>query len=304
MKWFILLLTLSLSCSSNAQDTLKIASFNIQIFGKTKSAKPEVMDTIVSIISNYDFIAIQEVKDKSGITIPRLLNALNLSGNGNYKTLLSERTGKQSDDESSQEQYLYVYDSTKIIAYDSLTINYSFINTDKSLNLSTGVYNDKLDHFQREPYIAYFSTLDSSFKFSILNIHTRPEAAFEEVDALLGIGVEMNNFYRYITASTGSLDSDSHGFLKNIIMLGDYNADCSYVSDSELDILKAKYPSLHWLIPEDIETNISPNSKCTYDRMVVTKDMIGHLTGKFGVDRSFTTKEVSDHYPIWYQFKY
>ena len=87
-------------------------------------------------------------------------------------------------------------------------------------------------------------------------------------------------------------------------MLGDYNADCNYVSDSQLDALKNKYPNLQWLIPEDTETNVSEGSICTYDRIVVTKDMSDHLTNKFGVDHSFTSRTVSDHYPIWYQFKY
>ena len=131
------------------------------------------------------------------------------------------------------------------------------------------------------------------------SIHTRIEAAYEEVDALLHIGAEMNNFYKFIAFNNNS--SFSQNFHENIIMLGDYNADCNYFSD--LDLLKNKYTTLQWLMPEDTETNPSKNSVCTYDRIVVTKDINEHLTNKFGVDHSFTSKKVSDHYPIWYLFK-
>jgi len=305
MKTAILfLMFIIIPLSNNAQNSIKLASFNIQIFGVTKSAKPEIMDTIVSVISNYDIIAIQEVKDKTGVTVPRLLTALNASGNGKYKFFLSERTGKQSDDVFSQEQYLILYDSTKIVAYDSVTIDYSFINTHSSLKMISSVYNDKQDHFQREPSIAFFSTVDSSFKFTVLNIHTKPQEAFEEVDALLRIGNEMNSFYKYILTSNGFEPSGNQNFLKNIIMLGDYNADCSYLSESEIISLKEKYSLLYWLIPEDVKTNLATSLNCTYDRIVITKDMIGHITGNYGVDRSFSSSEVSDHYPIWYEFTY
>ncbi len=57
-------------------------------------------------------------------------------------------------------------------------------------------------------------------------------------------------------------------------------------------------------IVHDTETNVSEGTVCTYNRIVVTKNMGKHLTNKFGVEHTFSSKKVSDHYPIWYQFKY
>ncbi len=302
MKKLILFLLL-LSSVLYAQDTLTIASFNIQIFGKTKSSKPDIMDTLSTIIKKYDLVAIQEIKDASGVTVPRLLNYLNSNSGNTYKVLLSERTGKQPDDQDSQEQYLYVYNSTKIHPIDTVFIEYTIANYPDKMILPASVYNDDQDNFQREPYIAFFQVRNSPFRFTLANIHTRPESAYEEIDALLAIGNELNEYYRFIDTQNTSQDPDL-AFLKNVIMLGDYNADCSYLSDSEIHELKDKYTSLHWLIPEDTKTNFSPNSDCTYDRIVITKDMIGHITGEFGVDKSFYSKSVSDHYPIWYKFIY
>ena len=38
---------------------IKIATFNIQIFGKTKAGKPDIMAELASIIRKYDIVAIQ-----------------------------------------------------------------------------------------------------------------------------------------------------------------------------------------------------------------------------------------------------
>ena len=43
--------------------------FNIQVFGPSKASKPEVMEVLASIISQFDIVAIQEIRDKSGKVI-------------------------------------------------------------------------------------------------------------------------------------------------------------------------------------------------------------------------------------------
>lgn len=50
-------------------DSVKIASFNIQIFGQTKAGKPEVMDILAQIIRRYDIVAIQEIRDAAETAI-------------------------------------------------------------------------------------------------------------------------------------------------------------------------------------------------------------------------------------------
>jgi exonuclease III len=58
--------------------SIKIGSWNIQSFGKTKMSRPEVVEYIVKVLSNYDIALIQELKDNSEYDIMReLLNELN-----------------------------------------------------------------------------------------------------------------------------------------------------------------------------------------------------------------------------------
>ncbi|MDA3788831.1 MAG: hypothetical protein PF503_10105 [Desulfobacula sp.] len=56
-----------------SDNTIKIASFNIQVFGRSKASKPEVMEVLSSIISQFDIVAIQGIRDKSGTAIKDFL---------------------------------------------------------------------------------------------------------------------------------------------------------------------------------------------------------------------------------------
>ena len=52
------------------RDCIKVASFNIQIFGQSKINKPDVMDMLSRIIKRYDVVAIQEVRSKEQNVMP------------------------------------------------------------------------------------------------------------------------------------------------------------------------------------------------------------------------------------------
>ncbi len=72
----LIFLLSSFSCSTALDDvpqdkpqnvptpgTIKIASFNIQIFGQSKSSKQEVMDILVQIIRDFDIGLIFHIRD-------------------------------------------------------------------------------------------------------------------------------------------------------------------------------------------------------------------------------------------------
>ncbi len=87
-------------------DTIKIASFNIQVFGQSKSSKQEVMDILVQIIRNFDIVAIQEIRDAAGTAIITLKNQVNVDGSS-YDVVVGPRVGRTS----SKEQYAFTYDT-------------------------------------------------------------------------------------------------------------------------------------------------------------------------------------------------
>ncbi len=51
--------------------TIKIATFNIQIFGKTKANKPNILSQLADIVRQFDLVAVQEIKDKTNSTPPK-----------------------------------------------------------------------------------------------------------------------------------------------------------------------------------------------------------------------------------------
>lgn len=54
--------------------------------------------------------------------------------------------------------------------------------------------------------------------------------------------------------------------LQDIVLLGDFNTDCSYVSGSDWDKIRLfTDDSFHWLIDNEADTTVS-HTHCAYDR--------------------------------------
>ena len=254
-----------------AAPTIKIATFNVQVFGRTKAFKPDVMSRLIATIHKYDVVALQELKDASGEAPRLLLAALNRDAARSYAMLLSHRSGLEPDDARSQEQYAILYDTQVIEAL-----------------AGERLFDDSArDLFQREPYLARLRTRAGSFSFVLMNIHTRPERAVAEIAALHDV---------FDWAKLAFPDEE------NFIALGDYNAACRYATPAELDSLSIRRPDYFWIVPDDSDSNVSPASACAYDRIVVTAATSRAFTGRWGVDRAFNDKLVSDHWPVWAEF--
>jgi hypothetical protein len=57
----------------STDDTITIAAFNIQILGKSKREKTEVMDVLARTVREFDVVLVQEIRDASetrGADIP------------------------------------------------------------------------------------------------------------------------------------------------------------------------------------------------------------------------------------------
>lgn len=144
-------------------NTVKLAAFNIQIFGITKAEKPEVMELLSKTIRNFDIVAVQEIRDASQTALPALRNAVNDMAGPKYDFVVSERLGRTN----SKEQYAYLY-NTQTLQHvgDSYT------------------YPDSNDLFQREPYVAEFKAKNGNFDFVLITIHTDPDTATQEINDL------------------------------------------------------------------------------------------------------------------------
>ena len=165
--------------------TIKLASFNIQIFGKSKREKTDVMQALTDIVSQYDIIAIQEVRDSTEETVPYFVERLNQASGKAYASVTGQRVGRSS----SKEQYAFIYDTSKI-----------------SYTGGSYTWKDTLDIFEREPFIAQFKA--GNFDFVLANIHTKPADAKAEIMALEQVLKDADEYF--------TDDND-------VIVLGDYN---------------------------------------------------------------------------------
>lgn len=253
-----------------APQTIKIASFNIQMLGQSKLRDAEVMRTLASIVRQFDLVAIQEVRSSSDSILPNFLSFIN-DDTYTYDYLISGRLGRSS----SKEQYAFVYN----------------FKTVSIIPGNTYVVDDPEDVFEREPYVAYFRS--GGFDFKAVNVHLKPEHVSQELSGLSNVIDSLFDSYPE----------------KDILVLGDMNADGAYFNE---DGLVSALPEWTQLIGNNEDTTVAASSN-TYDRIMARAATVNsEYTGNAGVyrwdaefgvtDRDFI-KKVSDHYPVFAEFR-
>ncbi|WP_445475307.1 exonuclease/endonuclease/phosphatase family protein [Methanococcoides methylutens] len=251
--------------SAYEDEDLRIGAFNIQVFGVTKASKPDVMMVLADVVRTYDIIAIQEIRDSSQTALPALVDLVNSDGS-QYDYVVSERLGRTS----SKEQYAYIYDTTTV----------SLAGTPETYPEPEGT-----DPFHRQPYISSFRALDGDYDVVLMVIHTDPDEATEEINAL-------DDVLEY-----AQLSYPDEG---DFVLMGDFNADGSYFDEDSSSDLDDHF----WLIDDSLDTT-TKSTDYTYDRIVLTdtSDLVGDH-GVFRYDLEYGLSEemtvaVSDHYPVY-----
>ena len=251
-------------------DRIRIATFNIQIFGQSKIGKPDVVEILAQIVRRYDLVAIQEIRTKKDTLLPTFINKVNEAG-GNYDFLIGPRIGRTI----STEQYAYIYDASRI-EYDPSSI---------------GTMSDPNDLLHREPYVVRFRAKtpnpEDGFTFWLVNIHTDPDEVPEEIDALADAFQAMQ---------TARADED------DVILLGDLNAD-----ERKFGRL-GRIPGMSWVVMGNVMTNARKNH--AYDNILFERGATSEYLGNWGVLDMETiyglsreqTLKVSDHLPVWADF--
>lgn len=254
---------------TSPNNTVKLAAFNLQIFGTSKADKPEVMEVLSKTIRNFDIVAVQEIRDASQTALPALKNAVNDMAGPKYDFLMSERLGRTT----SKEQYAYFYNTQTI---QQIVDPYT--------------YPDPNDLFQREPYVAEFKAMNGNFDFVLITIHTDPDTATQEINDLPAVVENAKGRYQ------GEGD---------FIILGDLNADCNYFNENSQSPLR----SYLWVINNSIDTTTKSTACTYDRIIVTSqaKDDFTGNSGVFRFDEAYNltydmTISVSDHYPVYAEF--
>jgi hypothetical protein len=306
----ILVLAIALGTYASA---VRIGSFNLHQYGSKKAAKPELTEIVAKIISDFDLGIIQEITDVS-LKAPYVLHeALNkISSDNPYTMTLSPRVGRSA----TKEQYIFFNRE----ATSGVQIVDSY------------VYEDPQDLFERPPFIGTFKVTKpgkSGVKlFSIMDVHLRPDAAYKE---LLDMRHVIEDFItrnpQYFDQSSRSFDDaleqnvvdatpDHKPSLKTnhpILIVGDFNADCSYISPKRQELLRTiNFVDFTWVINNQVKTNT--RQTCTYDRIFINGDNFvnaivpeSNTTVNFQEQFGMTLDEaldISDHIPVKFDIEW
>src|SRR3989339_360716 len=172
---------------------------------------------------------------------------------------------------------LNVFGESKAGNNDLMTLykeQYGVIFRDDINLVSFKDYNpDFLNRWERPPVRLDFKIDDS--ELIIYNIHVKPDDVSKEL-----------GYLEDIVEDSG-----------NVIILGDFNADCSYYNEKNKNV----FNSMSWVIKDYQDTAVS-KSRCAYDRIVLN-DNSYKFYKKSGVDYTQITENVSDHYIVWVEMK-
>ncbi|XP_004373260.1 deoxyribonuclease-1 [Trichechus manatus latirostris] len=256
--------------------SLRIAAFNIQSFGETKMSNATISQYIVQILSRYDIALVQEVRDSHLTAVGKLLDDLNQKAPDTFHFVVSEPLGRNS----YKERYLFLYRP------DQVSVLGSYYYED-------GCEPCGNDTFAREPAIVSFSSPFAQVReFAVIPLHAAPLDAVAEIDALYDVYLDVRKKWG----------------MEDIMLLGDFNAGCSYVSPSDWASIRLRMsPAFHWLIPDTADTTVK-STHCPYDRIVVAgtslqdaivpnSAMPFDFQAAYGLSNKMA-EAISDHYPV------
>lgn len=258
-------------------ETIRIASFNLQILGDTKLGRTTTVQTLAAIINQFDLVALQEVGSSNSTT-----------SSENSRRILDHFL-LELNAQAGQNSYSYLYGNQYAILYRNkiLTPNFSQVHPDS-------------ENFAYPPLLAGFRVLSGNFDFVLATIHTRPANAVEELASLAGL-VE--------TLAAAFNEPD-------IIMLGDFNADGSYYNEGSSEALAGFHQTIT-VIPNSADTSVAPGDNSYDRIQLspaMQSDWTGRW-GIFRFEEHFdashilqlegaettagTIAALSDHYPVW-----
>ena len=262
-----------------SQETIRIATFNIEALGKEKAGDPAIMPIVAQIISQFDVVAIQEVRGGDAQPIQTLVELMRASG-AYYAATVSEPIGRAPQAES----YAFMWDATRI----------QFIEG------SAYLVQDQADRMHREPMVASFESRVGladgrrPFRFTLINAHTSPtevetSAIANEMNVLDDVFVRVRQ-YDYQT--TGEEDC---------IMLGDLNVDTKGLREL------GQIPNIVSIAGDSLTNTLRTE---TLDHILLDQTLTREYTGRFGLidfqrDLGLSQEkalQISDHLPLWAEF--
>lgn len=255
--------------SDQGKSTVRVAAWNIRIFSDNSRDDHE-LQLIANVLIDYDFVAIVELRDEE--VLKRTESVLKLMGR-DYDYLLSRPVG-----EKVKERYAFMFDQRLVHVLENGM-----------------VFPDPNDAFLREPYFASFRA--GKFDFTAITAHV---IWGDSVHPRQYEVRELANVYQAVQAMNGAE--------QDVILLGDFNRNPDDVSAYQPLM---SIPMMAHLFNAPQKSHIRDTS--LYDNIFFQTTYVTEYTGNSGIDRFDETDfgnddkaaslAVSDHRPVWAEFR-
>lgn len=247
---------------------IRIASFNLHLYGTQKAESPFVAEVLTKILRQYDLVAIQEIATKKRDLLPLLVQQLNRSDR-RFDYVLGPLVGRPEN----PEQFAFLFDTETL-------------ETDRTQLYSV---DDPENLITREPLVGWFRCKghppEVAFTFTAVNLHLDEDRLDDEVRVL-------PELVRSIQRDGRSED--------DILLLGDFGA-----SDQQLQTLR-NHGMIFGIEGIPTTTRGSAMVDNIVFPAKATDEFTGQ-SGVFDFLRRFNfsideATQISDHLPVWAEF--
>ena len=256
-----------LAAQPESSGTIRVAAFNIQVFGAKKAQHAAVMTVISRIVRQFDVTAVQEVRDESGRAADALLERLNRGSGAPWAMIVGPRLGRSE----SKEQYVIYYRPSVVAFVDSFTVA-------------------NRGRFERPPLVARF--MAGAFDFRLVVAHIKPGDAAREMAALARVALAVADSNERDVILLGDFNADCGYFnerdethplrARRFHWIIENDARTAVRSGCTYDRIV--------LFPETFGHEYVPNSGRVF-----------RYDSVFGIRRRLV-RAVSDHFPVFAEF--
>ena len=282
---------------------LLIATWNIRAYGNfTRKWMSDEKDSprrdlhsifcIAEILSRFDVIAVQEVKGN----LRALRDTLKLLGD-NWSMILTDTNGSDS---GNDERMAYLFDTRRVqlsgLAGEIVVPNEWVNDPEKVIH----------EQFVRSPYAVSFRSGDKTFILVTVHIIYGKKSK-DRIKEIHGIARWLNDWA-----------GDINAYDQNLIVLGDFNID------ARGDVLDKTFLSEGLYVPEELQTLSRSifNATKYYDQIAWFNtadgkrpklslefinagnyDFVNTALNNRGLSKQKLSFMISDHYPLWVNFR-
>lgn len=251
----------------------KICSYNVQKLNSHKAKNYRIIHTLTRVLSQCDVCVLLDADSSS---IKSLLASLN-------------RDADRYDD-----QFHYATVTTTGLDKTNHMHHYVYFYRTKTVNVTDQHQYRKAQSFTREPLVVRIYSKNTAIRdFILVPLHSEPTKAIQEMDRLYDVFQEVSRKWNNT----------------NVMFLGDFHAGCAYMKRMDKKNIRLfRNTSFSWLIGDKVDTTVTDDTTCPYDRIVVhgerflknVKPLSGQVVNigkRFRVSRTLV-QEISNHYPL------